>query len=265
MHHPNHRTAPRVFATVLAVLLAGGQAPLTAQVPTNWDPARLHVTRAELEDLLGQYEAVASSEGYSAGVREEARRSAERIRLRLQRGDFRVGDRVVLQVENEEALPDTLVVEPGPSIILPNMGTISLDGVLRSELEQHLTREIGRYIRDPVVHAASMIRLSVEGALGSPGFYTFPSDMLLSEVLMVAGGPREAKLDEIEIKRGEETLAEDEGVQQALQEGRSLDQLNLQAGDRILVPADEPSRFWTTALRWGVIIASTTLLGVRLF
>lgn len=257
--------APRTLVTLLALVLTGMVATVEAQVPTDWDPARLHVTRAELQDLLEQYEAVASSDGYSSGVRADARLRASRIRTRLERGDFRVGDRISLRVENEDVIPDTLVVEPGPSIVLQNMGTISLDGVLRSELEAHLTEQIGRYVRDPVVHAASMIRLSVEGAVGSPGFYTFAADMLLSEVLMTAGGPTEAKLDEIELRRGDDVLIEDGEVQTALQDGQSLDQLNLQAGDRIVVPRDEPGRIWPTVLRWTAVVASSLLLGFRVF
>lgn len=260
-----HHTAPRIVATLLAILLAGVAVGAEAQVPTDWDPARLHVTRAELQDLLAQYEAVASSQGYSSGVRAEAQRAAARIRTRLERGDFRVGDRIALRVENETEIPDTLVVEPGPSIVLQNMGTISLDGVLRSELRSYLTEQIGRYVRDPVVHTASLIRLQIEGAVGTQGFYTLPSDMLLSEALMAAGLPQGAKLDEIELKRGDDTLLEDEEVQVALQEGRSLDQLNLQAGDRIVVPEDQPSRIWPQVFRWSAIIASSLLLGFRVF
>lgn len=255
----------RVSLCAALLLLAGVVAPSKAQVPTEWDPARLQVSRSELEDLLQQYEAVASSEGYSSGIRDQARRAATRLRERLQKGDFRVGDRIWLQVEGEPEIPDTLVVQPGPSIVLEDMGTISLEGVLRSELETYLTDQIGRYIQDPVVHTASMIRLSVEGAVGTPGFFTFPSDMLLSDVLMAAGGPREAKLDEIELKRGDETLMEDANVQTALQEGRSLDQLGLRAGDRIVVPQDQPSQIWPRVFRWSAIIASSLLLGIRLF
>jgi protein involved in polysaccharide export with SLBB domain len=223
------------------------------------------MSRAELEQLFQQYQAAAESEGYSSSQRAEARRAAARIRLRLDQGDFQVGDRIALKVENEIEIPDTLVVEPGPSIVLQNMGTISLAGVLRSEIEPYLTEQIKRFIRDPVVHASSMIRLSIEGAVGAPGFYTFPSDMLLSEVIMAAGGPANARLDDIELMRGEETFAEGDEIQSALQEGMSLDRLNLRAGDRIVVPADEPSRVWPIVLRWGLIAASSLILGVRLF
>jgi protein involved in polysaccharide export with SLBB domain len=248
------------------VVAALGSAPgaLVAQdVPIDWEPERLNVERRELQDLLEQWEAVASSPGYSSGQREDAVRQASLVRERLTQGDFRVGDRIALQIQNE--LTDTFVVNPGPSIVLENMGTISLAGILRSELTEHLTRELSVYIRDPVVRASATLRIQMEGAVGGPGFYTFESDLLLSETIMRAGGPGgDANLEEVEIRRGEELLMEGEEVSLALQNGRSLDQLNLRGGDRIIVP-EEGASMWPMFIRWGAIIASTTLLGVRIF
>lgn len=254
---------------LVALLLVTGSATLSAQAPPeDWDPARLHVSRDEMVDLLERYEAVAASSGYSNRVRDRARQNAERIRQRLERGDFRVGDRIALGVEGlgGEEIPDTLVVEPGPSVVIEQMGTISLHGVLRSELEEHMTQQLRRYIQDPIVHAQSLIRLSVQGAVGSPGFYVFPSDMLLQDVLMSAGAPaRDADLEDISVRRGSETVLEGEEVRIALDEGRSLDQLDLRAGDEIQVPADEPNVIASRLFRYGMIIASSLLLGIRIF
>lgn len=252
---------------LLFLLLIPSPSSLHGQeIPIDWEPERLHVGRAELQDLMERWEAVASSEGYSSGAREDARRAAARIRDRLAQGDFRVGDRIALRVEGEtETIPDTLIVEPGPSIVIDNMGTLSLAGVLRSELQDHLTKELSIYVRDPVVYASATVRIQVEGAVGEPGFYTFPSDMLLSQTIMLAGGPgADANLEEIEIRRSQELLLEDDEVSSALQDGRSLDQLNLRGGDRIIIPAEGES-IWPTVIRWGAVIASTMLLGVRIF
>jgi hypothetical protein len=255
-----------VFRMLLALsffVVAPGAAQ---QSPVDWDPARLQVTRAELEDLMTRYEAVAASSAYSGGVRTDARNKAARIRSRLEHGDFGVGDRIWLRVQGQIEIPDTLVVEPGPAVTLPNMGRISLEGVLRSELEAHMARELARYIQTPDVRTQSMIRLTVRGAVGTQGFHVFPSDMLLSDALMAAGGPAQtADWDKIHLERaGDRLLAEDE-VTRALAEGRSLDQLGLQAGDILVVPQTRPSRVWPVVFRWSAIIVSTTLLGIRIF
>jgi polysaccharide export outer membrane protein len=240
---------------------------LGAQVPPGWDATEFQITRQELQELLDRYEAILNSPGYSATLKEDAQRSADLIRSRLEVGDFRAGDRILIRLGGApEFFPDTLLVERGSVITVPNMGEISLQGILRSELQDYLTTEIGRYVRNPRLSVQSLVRVSVQGAVGAPGFYVFPADMLLTDVLMEAGGPGQAsELDRIKIRRGEEIILRDEDVQAALDQGRSLDQLGLQAGDEISIPEETRSNWGPTLVRWGVIILSTTLLGIRIF
>ncbi|MGD2071024.1 MAG: SLBB domain-containing protein [Gemmatimonadota bacterium] len=226
------------------------------------------MSRENLQDLLARYDSVIASPGYSNELKRDALRSADLIRTRLERGDFRVGDRIVLKVEGEAqgAIPDTLMVQDGPAITIPAMGRISLAGILRSELEDHLTREIGRYIRQPEITASSLIRISVQGAVGRPGFYVFPSDLLLGDVLMRAGGPgAQSDLEDIRVRRGDELIMEGGEMQTALDEGRSLDQLGLQAGDEITVGLEEQSSVWPQIFRYAMIISSSLFLGIRIF
>src|SRR5687767_10452918 len=101
---------------------------------------------------------------------------------------FQAGDRVLLTVEGDSVLSDTFTVVAGPALRLPDIGEISLAGVARSGLEAHLTRELGRYIKDPVVEARALIRVSVAGEVTRPGFYAVPIDLVLPDALMLAGG-----------------------------------------------------------------------------
>jgi len=259
------KVIPKNFLLMLAILVPGF---LSAQVPPGWDAKTFQMSRAELEELLDRYESVLNSPGYSPELKADAAQSAELIRGRLEQGDFRVGDRIVVRLEGTRAgtLPDTLLVEEGPSLDIPNMGVVSLKGVLRSELTDHLTRELGQYIRDPSLTAQSLIRLSVQGAVGTPGFYVFPSEMLLSDVLMMAGGPGpQSDLEDIRVRRGSTELMTGDEVQAALDEGRSLDQLGLQAGDELTVPEKPQQSWWPQVIRWGVVITSTILLGIRIY
>lgn len=259
----------RLFIAVALVSLStacgGGPEPSSPLPTPRWDPARLQVTRAELTALMAHYDSVARVAGDAAEA-EAARRAVGIVRQRLEQGDFRPGDRILLRVEGEESIPDTVVVEPGPSIVLAGMEPIALEGVLRSELESHLTSELARYVRDPRVTARSMVRLSVQGAVVRPGFYVFPADMLLQDVIMSAGGPaRDADLEEISLRRGERILMANADVRTALADGRSIDQLNLQGGDEMEIPRDTSNPWVDRTIRWGVIIVSTLLLGIRLF
>src|SRR5712675_1844786 len=76
---------------------------------------------------------------------------------------FQVGDRILLVVEGDSALSDTFTVVAGPAIELPVIGAVSLAGVTRAGVEAHLVRELGRYLKNPVVHARPLIRLSILG------------------------------------------------------------------------------------------------------
>jgi len=227
----------RIFSVILVLVLALTAGSAGAQVLPSTDPGSSVRTRADLERLLGEYERALSSPVYSESVKRTIRADADLIRGRLTNGDFRVGDRIVLFVQGEPNLPDTVPVEPGPMIALPLFGEISLAGVLRSEIAGHLTRELARFIRNPIVRANGHMRLSVQGAVARPGFYTMPAEMLLGEALMVAGGPgQNSNMDDVRIERGTRALIEGEALQEAIREGLTLDQLNLQAGDQIVVP-----------------------------
>jgi len=230
-----------------------------AQTPELPPPsAGLRAGRASLEALLADLTAVTAAPDSSAAARARAATQAAAVRARLQDGDFQVGDRVVLRVEGADAPPegtapertppgtprsveqqvsDTFTVAPDRTILLPVWGTVSLRGVLRSELEPYLTREIAKYVRDPVVHAHALVRVSVIGGVLRPGFYAVPVDAVLSDALMAAGGPQpEAKVEDMRIERAGQPLLAGAALQLALAEGRTLDDVNVRAGDRFVVP-----------------------------
>lgn len=252
-------------ALVVAGLVAMAPGEASSQTPVPVDPGRLELTRADLTRLLGELEEVAASPAYGSSIRDRARQDMEAVQERLAQGDFRAGDRVVLAVDGRPELSDTLVVEPGPRITIPSLGPVALEGVLRSELRSHLTTEIGRYFRDPAVQAESLIRISIQGMVMRPGFYTVPANVLLSDALMEAGGPdRTADLEKLRIERTGNILWDGELLQEMLVAGRTLDQLNLRAGDQIVLPERRASLFFEIA-RYGAIIVSTIFLGTRVF
>ena len=148
----------------------------------------------------------------------------------------------------------------------PDLGRISLDGVLRSELQPHLSREIGRFIQDPQISTQALVRLSVQGAVARPGFFVAPSTALLGDVIMLAGGPAQnADVTALRIERSGIPLIEGAEMQEALTAGRSLDQLNLLAGDELTVPTrNTTGGIWRTIGRYALIIASTMILGIRI-
>ncbi len=231
---------PLIVATAFAAAAAD------AQVPIEADPGSSFRSREDLEELLGYYEDALRSPAYSESVKESLAVQASRIRERLRDGDFKLGDRIVLSVEGETALPDTVLVEAGPRISLPIFGDIPLDGVLRSEVEERITQSLSAFLRNPIVRAEGLMRLSVQGSVAQPGFYVVPANMLLSETLMVAGGMTAGSdLDGIRLERGQEVLMEGDDLQEAIRQGLSLDQLNMQAGDQVVLPSGADGGFLT--------------------
>jgi polysaccharide export outer membrane protein len=221
------------LVAVFAIVAAG---PIAGQTPNVRDPDRLNPTRADLEILLQRYEAAAESPAYSEVLRQRARLEASKIGARLQQGDFRVGDRVAIEVQGNADFSGTFTVEEGRKLTLSMIGEVPLTGVLRTELAGHVADYLGRFLRDPQVQARALISLAVVGGVLQPGFYTFPADALLSDVIMGAGGPAsDANMNNISVERGRQVTWEPAQLRQALAEGTTVEQLSLQAGDRVVV------------------------------
>src|SRR5438034_1267930 len=130
-----HRILLIASFTALALVPASGR----AQGSGDETGRRLQATRAELEarrDALREMARTARPDWLVA--------ESTVVQLRLDQGDFRVGDRVVVTVEDpspvrgaadragvkseEQQLSDTFTVGAGQELLLPVVGTVSLKG-----------------------------------------------------------------------------------------------------------------------------------------
>jgi protein involved in polysaccharide export with SLBB domain len=223
-----------------------------AQTPRVTQPTKDLETRAALEA--------------EARTAEEQHRSGEAflLRSRLQRGDFQDGDRIVVQLLGTVAYDTTITVRAGKMLPLPRMGDMPLDGVLRSELNDHLSSYLAKFLRDSSARAIPLVRLAVLGQVRSPGYYYTPADVLLSDVLMQAGGPAsDADINKMIIRRNGETIWNAGDTRTAVTDGLSLDRLHLRAGDEIFLP--EQSHFnWSTLLQVGGVVTSVLVTIITL-
>ena len=181
---------------------------------------------------------------------------------------FQVGDRILLTVEGDSILSDTLTVHPGPAVMLPVIGAIPLQGVKRIDIEPYMRDRLAHYLKDPVVHAKALVRLAIEGEVAHPGFYAVPTDVVLSDALMSAGGlTTEAKMSDMKIDRAGHELLEGERLQFAVAQGKTIDDLGLHAGDRIYVPRlvrhDPESKFRILAILLTVPVGIYTIMHLR--
>lgn len=244
-------------------------AALLVQQPDN-DAHRLQATRPDLVATLDRLRALRQAD-------------TSAVLNRLEEGDFRVGDRVLLEVEDpmlstverspqagkteEQQLSDTFTVRSGPEVLLPVVGAVSLQGVLRSELELVLTKAVSRYIRDPAVHARSLINVGVTGEVTKPGYYSVAPDAVVSALINAAGGPtRDAKMSKLEIERDGHTLLKGSILRRAIEQGHTLDDLRARSGDQFVIPKKgagdiySPLRFLAVLLSIPVTVYTLTHL-----
>ena len=229
--------ALRISSVAVLVLLPLGKVCL-AQAALEPAPARREFeSRAMLEAQAKEAEA------------QHRTGEAWLLKQRLEKGDFQDGDRILFKVQGNALagaafiqFPDTLTVRAGKKLELPRMADLSLDGVLRSELNERLTQHIGQYVREPAVRSVPLVRLAILGSVGHPGYLYTAADAPLSDVLMQAGGPSgNADLNGVVIRRGSDVIWNAQDTKAAFADGLSVDRLHLRAGDEVLIP--EQSHF----------------------
>jgi protein involved in polysaccharide export with SLBB domain len=213
------------LGTALVMLNAGHA---FAQSDPGANPKSEFETRAELESQVK--------------VAESQHRTSEAwlLRTRLEKGDFQEGDRIVVMLHSSAAARplDTLIVRAGKVIQLPKMDDLSLEGVLRSELNDRFVKHLSRYLQDPEARTTPLLRVGVFGSVGAPGYYYLSADVVLNDVIMRAGGPGgNADLSKVLVRRGDAVIWNEKETRTALSEGLSLDRLHLRAGDDIMIGA----------------------------
>lgn len=217
----NHIRSSLRFATALGLL-----AFATTAAGAQQTFSRAHASRAELE------RAAAAATPTAANL----------IQERLRAGDFMPGDRIVLRVQNDSALTDTFTVRAGRVLTLPGLADMPLTGLLRSELEPALLQHLSRNYRDPQIQVLPLVRIAVMGQVQRPGFYALPSDALVSDAIMLAGGPTvQSDMQKAVMRRSGREILSPKVLRDAISRGSTLDQLDLRAGDEIFV-AERPER-----------------------
>jgi protein involved in polysaccharide export with SLBB domain len=226
----------RRFASRLALVLAAlsaGHECVSAQSAVAASAA--NVTRGELEAMLTR--AIETGASASAEpVREQAQIEASLIRRRLEAGDLRAGDRIALVVTSQPLLTDTFTVSAERTIDLPGLGDVEVEGVLRSELLDHLSRRISTVTSATVLEARVLVPLEIRGSVLRPGVYAVPTETPVADVLSVAGGATSTQAQgRIRIRRGGDVIWEGHALTSAQLMGLSLDQISVAAGDRLEV------------------------------
>ncbi len=239
-------------------------------VPTVVTAYTPDATRAQLtarRDSLTRFDTT-SSAGRSR------RDEINEIRRRLVNGDFRAGDRFLVQdlllsrpasAGVTPVLGDTVVVREGvggPVYSLNTWADGSLRGVLRAELPAAVETYERTYVRDPRLRVVPLTRLSITGSVPRPGYYVVDPDRQITDAITLAGGPGAAgqKKGRITVLRGSKQLYDTKAVQTAIRDGRTLDDLSIRSGDEVRVEEPKHSSFPSAQTLFFGLSALTGLL-----
>jgi len=221
--HAFRRPRVLVLLHLTAFLICASGRPVAAQ-----SHAGLLTTR---EQLTAEVQKAQRGEPGSVNAS-----TAVAIRLRLAEGDFQPGDRIVLRTYTDALHTDTLVVRAGRTVDIPGAATMSLAGILRSEVKARICTEVLKYVKSDQTDVIPLTRVAVLGEVARPGYFTLPSDVPLSEAIMAAGGPTaNADVGRSLVRSGDGRVRSSTDTKQALAQGLTLDQFGLTAGDEIVI------------------------------
>ena len=116
------------------------------------------------------------------------------------------GDQLDIVVGSAPELSRTLTVGPDGRVVMPMSPPIMAAGRTFTDLQNALTAELGKQLRDPRVsvtpRAYAPEQIFVGGEVGQPGTYTLSSRIGALEAIFMAGGLRpSAKAKEIAVLR----------------------------------------------------------------
>lgn len=217
----------------LSALLCGILAILFRPTPAaGQSSGSLLMTRAELTAAMQQAE-VRAARGDS---RLDNNLRAAAIRQRLTRGDFQVGDRILLVYVSDIQHVDTLVVRDGLGVDLPGNARVSVVGVLRSELSDRVELELLKYVKATQVEVTPLTRVAILGEVMHPGYFALRADVPLADAIMVAGGASAAAdIGRSVVRRANAEVRSSDETHRAISGGLTLDQFGLTAGDELVI------------------------------
>lgn len=251
------QAAPRTPASAsgpVASAAAPAPAPAAAPVYAPGQPDEVTVgrsmaTREQLQEIVNRLD-----NGGDPVLLGQAR-------YRLAQGDFRPGDRIEIVTQGDTGLSKTFNVWPDLSLHLPSptVGSLSLQGTLRSELQDKVSTYINRFVRNADVRARPLIRIAIQGEVAHPGYYTVPVDADLSDALMAAGGTTpNANFSKAQVQRNGRPVLDKGSLQQAMAQGQTLDESGVRDGDQLDIPK-KPNGLFTDNLRLFSLLIGTTV------
>jgi polysaccharide biosynthesis/export protein len=170
-----------------------------------------------------------------------------KIRLLLNR--YVVEPIVVLSLSGQRPdLSFQAVINPEGNILVPQVGTLSVQGLSVEETQEKIRLALSSVVVNPIVVASLAtprpVQVTISGEVFRPGIYPIASvTPRVADALLTSGGTTiNADLRQIQVRRrlvDGSVISQTVDLYTALQNGSSLPSLRLQDGDAIIVPRRE--------------------------
>ncbi|MEO6410138.1 MAG: polysaccharide biosynthesis/export family protein, partial [Burkholderiaceae bacterium] len=162
------------------------------------------------------------------------------------------GDEIVIRGWGSIDIDHRATVDRNGMLNLPRVGSFSVAGVKASDLERHLRGQIGRLFTNFNLSVSlgqlRAVKVFVVGPAQRPGVYTLPSQSTLLSALVAAGGPAgNGSMRKVLLRRDGRIVSELDVYEFLVQGDKSRD-LQLVAGDVIVVQAVGPRVALTGAI-----------------
>ena len=245
-----------LFLTVLIGTVLLPPAVSAQQVGSRLD------SRAQLESRRDSLESQLLQLGGESDQTLDIERQIAGIDQRLLQGDFRAGEVVGLEVRGQPQWSGSFTVQPDQTLVLPGVPPIDMNNVLYSEAEEVIHAGLSTVLRDPQVEIDTQMRVGVVGEVAAPGYYDVSGSMLVSDVLMLAGGPTtRAATEKIRVRRFGDTVLEGPELTSP---GLTLDDLGIRSGDSIEMPSTEGKYLLlrNIGIALGIVLSSAAIIAL---
>jgi protein involved in polysaccharide export with SLBB domain len=146
------------------------------------------------------------------------------------------GDVVELRVFREEDISGQYLVDQRGTVVLPMLGRVPVTDAPLDEVRERLLAQYANYLRNPSVDVVFLRRVTVLGAVRTPGLYRVDPTMSVADVIALAGGPSpEGQSDRVHVVR------DGHRMETRITQG-SIAEIGLRSGDQLYVP----ERHWSS-------------------
>ena len=155
------------------------------------------------------------------------------------------GDQLRLKIWREPDMSGDIQVDEAGVATLPRLGPVAVSRMSADSLKRMLIHKYAEFLRDPAIEVTVLRRVTIFGAVRTPGVYHLDPTMTLADALALAGGAApEGKKNAVELRRQGERVAA------TLGERARIADTPLRSGDELFVP----ERSWVSR-NFGLVLA----------